>query len=56
MIEAIGILDDIEGIAIFRFTHKDVVRHPLVQKIVLAYEKKAKTERPSGRVFKRKQE
>ena len=41
--------------AIFRFTHKDVVRHPLVQKIVLAYEKK-QTERPSGRVFKRKQE
>lgn len=41
LIEAIGILDNIDGISIFRFTHKDVVRHPLVQKIILAYEKKS---------------
>lgn len=40
LVEAISILDDIDGIAIFKFTHKDVVRHPLVQKIILAYEKK----------------
>ncbi|MGM9658945.1 MAG: PhoH family protein [Eubacteriales bacterium] len=40
LVEAVGILDDIEGIDIFKFTHKDVVRHPLVQKIILAYEKK----------------
>lgn len=54
MIEAINILDDISGIEIFRFTHKDVVRHPLVQKIILAYEKKTKSERPSGKVFRRR--
>lgn len=41
LIEAIEILQDIEGISIFKFTHKDVVRHPLVQKIILAYEKNA---------------
>ena len=40
LIEAIEILTDIAGIDIFKFTHKDVVRHPLVQKIILAYEKK----------------
>lgn len=56
MIEAISILDDIEGIAIFRFTHKDVVRHPLVQKIIMAYEKKTKTEHSAPRMFKRKPE
>lgn len=38
LIEAVEILKGIEGISIFRFTHKDVVRHPLVQKIILAYE------------------
>jgi len=37
--EALKILDNIEGIAIHRFTERDVVRHKLVQKIILAYEK-----------------
>ena len=40
LVDALEILDDIKGICIFRFTHKDVVRHPLVQKIILAYEKR----------------
>ncbi|MBQ3226444.1 MAG: PhoH family protein, partial [Clostridia bacterium] len=29
----------IEGIEFCYFSHKDVVRHPLVQKIIQAYEK-----------------
>lgn len=37
--EALKILKDIEGIAICNFSEKDVVRHPLVQKIIKAYEK-----------------
>lgn len=37
--EAIKILGSIEGIAFCYFSHKDVVRHPLVQKIIQAYEK-----------------
>lgn len=41
LIEAVEILQDIDGICIFKFSHKDVVRHPLVQKIILAYEKNA---------------
>jgi phosphate starvation-inducible PhoH-like protein len=36
--DAIRLLRDVEGIAIRYFTHQDVVRHPLVQRIVLAYE------------------
>ena len=55
LIEAVDILDGIDGIAIFHFTHKDVVRHPLVQKIILAYEKnqKARAQTPA-RTFRRK--
>ena len=37
--EVVRILDGIEDIALHRFTEKDVVRHRLVQKIILAYEK-----------------
>ena len=36
---AVKILDHIDGIAIHRFTDRDVVRNKLVQKIILAYEK-----------------
>ena len=39
LIEASKLLRNIDQIAIHEFTHKDVVRHPLVQKIILAYEK-----------------
>ena len=35
---AVKILDNIEGISICKLTNKDVVRHPLVQQIVKAYE------------------
>jgi len=34
----IDVLKDVEGIAFTFFTAKDVVRHPLVQRIVTAYE------------------
>lgn len=39
---AIRVLKDIDGIGICRLTDKDVVRHPLVMKIVRAYEKDSK--------------
>jgi phosphate starvation-inducible PhoH-like protein len=38
LIEARGILKDVRGIAFSDFLAEDVVRHPLVQKIVAAYE------------------
>ena len=39
--EALAILQDVEGAAVARFTEKDVVRHPLVTRIVTAYNKAA---------------
>lgn len=36
--EATSILKSVEGIGVSRLTNKDVVRHPLVQRIVKAYE------------------
>ena len=38
--EAERLLAGMEGIAVVRFSRKDVVRHPLVKKIVEAYEKR----------------
>ncbi|MCA9622926.1 MAG: PhoH family protein, partial [Myxococcales bacterium] len=38
--EAWNLLSGIDGIAMCRFTEVDVVRHPLVQRIVVAYEKR----------------
>jgi len=37
--DVLGIIKGIEGIGISMMTNKDVVRHPLVQKIISAYEK-----------------
>jgi phosphate starvation-inducible PhoH-like protein len=38
LLEAQRALQRIEGIAIVEFTRRDVVRHPLVQRIIAAYE------------------
>ena len=38
LVEALQLLEGIEGIAFCRFTKHDVVRHPLVQKIISAYD------------------
>jgi phosphate starvation-inducible PhoH-like protein len=35
---AVGLLDGVKGIGITRFTAEDVVRHPLVERIVRAYD------------------
>ncbi len=37
--QAVTILKDVEGISVITLTEKDVVRHPLVMRIVRAYEK-----------------
>jgi phosphate starvation-inducible PhoH-like protein len=36
---ALKILSDVEGVGVTRFQKDDIVRHPLVKKIVHAYEK-----------------
>jgi phosphate starvation-inducible PhoH-like protein len=38
-VEARTVLKNVQGIAFSQFLSEDVVRHPLVQKIVGAYEK-----------------
>ncbi len=48
LIEADRILAGVRGIAFTRFTSADVVRHPLVQKIVNAYERDAAAKKPAG--------
>ncbi len=39
LIEARKVLDGVPGISFVQFTEKDVVRHPLVQEVIRAYEK-----------------
>ena len=35
--EAVRVLNKVEGIALIEFTKRDIVRHPLVQRIIVAY-------------------
>jgi phosphate starvation-inducible PhoH-like protein len=51
LIDAVHRLRDIDGIAVVHLSEKDIVRHPLVQKIVRAYEE---TDREKGRRKKEK--
>jgi len=39
LVEALQVLKDVKGIGICRFSEKDVVRHPVVQRIITAYDK-----------------
>ncbi len=39
LVHAVRVLDGVEGISVVKLTHKDVVRHELVQRIIQAYEK-----------------
>ncbi len=48
IVEAQHALRDTEGIALVEFTRKDVVRHPLVQRIIAAYELHRGKARSSG--------
>jgi len=47
LVEAQKILKDVKGIAFTQFMSQDVVRHPLVQKIINAYEKFEQTAQKS---------
>ena len=51
--EAVKILKNIEDIGIYEFSERDVVRHRLVQKIILAYEKNDRERRTkAARAYK----
>jgi len=46
LIQVIEILKGIQGISIVRLTHKDVIRHPIVTRIIQAYEESSRSVRP----------
>ncbi len=50
--EAMKILQGIEGIHIHEFSERDVVRHKLVQRIILAYEKFEREKRAKNEKFR----
>jgi phosphate starvation-inducible PhoH-like protein len=57
LIDAIDVLDNIRGIAFTRFNSADVVRHPLVARIVDAYEAAsapAPVKKPASRLVPKK--
>jgi phosphate starvation-inducible PhoH-like protein len=48
--EALDILRDVKGIGFMEFTEEDIVRHPLVQSIIRAYDRaSARGKNPSPR-------
>ena len=49
---AMQVLKKVEGIAFCQLTNKDVVRHPLVQKIVQAYDEYEKKQKPEKDTIK----
>jgi phosphate starvation-inducible PhoH-like protein len=48
MVEAIEILTGVEGIGFMEFTEQDIVRHPLVQSIIRAYDARARASSSDG--------
>jgi len=48
LVEALSIVDGVEGVVTCRFRGVDVVRHPLVQRIVEAYDKRVHPHRAEG--------
>ena len=61
LVHATQILDGVEGVAVCKLTAKDVVRHPMVMRIIRAYEKdaeraeKQKQTKDESRLKKRKE-
>jgi phosphate starvation-inducible PhoH-like protein len=49
LVEAIDVLGDVRGLAFTRFSSADVVRHPLVARIVDAYEAKQTPAKPAAK-------
>lgn len=44
LVHALGVLNDVEGVGMIYLTHKDVVRHEMVQRIIKAYDRATKRE------------
>ncbi|MBQ8374206.1 MAG: PhoH family protein [Clostridia bacterium] len=55
LVHATKILEGVEGIAVERLSAKDVVRHPLVMRIIRAYEKDDERKNAAGKTQKQKE-
>ena len=53
LLQASRILTGVEDVGVITLTNRDVVRHPLVQRIILAYEKAEGRERHKSQRQKR---
>ncbi len=53
LVHATKILDGVEGISVCTLTAKDVVRHPLVMRIIHAYEKADTQKEKAGKPYKK---
>jgi phosphate starvation-inducible protein PhoH and related proteins len=53
LVEAVRVLDGVEGVSHVRFGHADVVRHDLVRRIVKAYEEDAEHNTPQPPPYRR---
>ena len=56
LVEARNVVEGISGVTFSHFTDQDVVRHPLVQRIVLAYDRHQPQRRGRDPVGSRKQD
>ncbi len=54
LVHATNVLEGVEGISVCRLTAKDVVRHPLVMRIIRAYEKDAEEKEKSQKTAQNK--
>ena len=53
LVQALDILDGVEGLSIIRMTKKDIVRHKLVTRIVDAYDRYEQTHKEVKRISKK---
>lgn len=53
LVQALDVLEGIEGLSIIRMTKKDIVRHKLVTRVVDAYDRYEQAHKDEKRIFKR---
>ena len=54
LVQALDVLEGIEGLSIIRMTKKDIVRHKLVTRVVDAYDRYDQTHKEKKRTIKNK--
>ena len=54
LVQALEVLDGVEGLSIIRMTKKDIVRHKLVTRVVDAYDRYEQTHKEQKRTTKNK--